>query len=34
MPHFDVVAENMRPGAMDGLGLGPDAIAKLAPRAI
>ncbi len=34
VPHFDVVAENMRPGAMDALGLGPGAIAKLAPRAI
>lgn len=33
-PHFDVVADNMRPGAMDALGLGPDAIARLAPRAI
>jgi formyl-CoA transferase len=34
VPHFDVVADNMRPGAMDALGLGPDAVAKLAPRAI
>jgi formyl-CoA transferase len=34
VPHFDVVADNMRPGAMDALGIGPDAIAKLAPRAI
>jgi formyl-CoA transferase len=34
VPHFDVVADNMRPGAMDALGLGPDAIAKLAPSAI
>jgi formyl-CoA transferase len=34
VPHFDVVAENMRQGAMDALGLGADAIAKLAPRAI
>jgi formyl-CoA transferase len=34
VPHFDVVAENMRPGAMDALGLGPGAIANLAPRAI
>lgn len=34
VPHFDVVADNMRPGAMDALGLGPDAIAQLAPRAI
>jgi len=34
VPHFDVVAENMRPGAMDALGLGPDAIARLAPRAV
>jgi crotonobetainyl-CoA:carnitine CoA-transferase CaiB-like acyl-CoA transferase len=34
VPHFDVIAENMRPGAMDALGLGADAIAKLSPRAI
>jgi len=34
VPHFDVVAENMRPGAMQALGLGYEAIAKLAPRAI
>jgi crotonobetainyl-CoA:carnitine CoA-transferase CaiB-like acyl-CoA transferase len=34
VPHFDVVADNMRPGAMDALGIGPDAVAKLAPRAI
>ena len=34
VPHFDVVADNMRPGVMDALGLGPDAVAKLAPRAI
>jgi len=34
VPRFDVVAENMRPGAMAALGLGYDAIARLAPRAI
>ena len=34
VPHFDVVAENMRPGAMHALGLGYDAIAKLSPRTI
>lgn len=34
VPHFDVVADNMRPGAMDALGLGPDATMRLAPRAI
>jgi formyl-CoA transferase len=34
VPHFDVVADNLRPGAMDALGLGPDAVAALAPRAI
>jgi formyl-CoA transferase len=33
-PRFDVVAENMRPGAMQALGLGYDAIAQLAPRTI
>jgi formyl-CoA transferase len=34
VPHFDVVADNLRPGAMDALGLGPDRVAALAPRAI
>ena len=34
VPHFDVVAENMRPGALDRLGLGHARIAELAPRAI
>ena len=34
MPHFDVVAENMRPGALRALGLGYEAIAKLSPRTI
>jgi len=34
VPHFDVVAENMRPGALRALGFGYEAIAKLAPRAI
>jgi formyl-CoA transferase len=34
VPHFDVVADNMRPGAMDALGLGPDAVARISPRAI
>ena len=33
-PRFDVIAENMRPGAMDRLGLGPERIAELAPRAV
>jgi formyl-CoA transferase len=34
LPRFDVVAENLRPGAMRALGLGPEAIARLSPRAI
>lgn len=34
VPHFDVVAENLRPGALAALGLGWDRITALAPRAI
>jgi formyl-CoA transferase len=34
VPRFDVVAENLRPGAMRALGLDYEAIAKLSPRAI
>jgi len=34
LAHFDVVAENMRPGALDRLGLGYERVAALAPRAI
>jgi formyl-CoA transferase len=34
VPHFDVVAENMRPGALRALGLGWERIAELAPRAV
>src|SRR5690606_1659187 len=34
VPHFDVVAENLRPGALAALGLGWERIASLAPRAI
>lgn len=34
VPRFDVVAENLRPGAMNGLGLGYPEIAKLSPRTI
>ncbi len=34
VPHFDVVAENFRPGAMRRLGLDYAAIAAVAPRAI
>jgi len=34
VPHFDVVAENFRPGVMERLGLGYDAIADAHPRAI
>jgi crotonobetainyl-CoA:carnitine CoA-transferase CaiB-like acyl-CoA transferase len=30
----DVVVENLRPGAMERLGLGPDAVSELNPRAI
>lgn len=33
-PHFDIIAENFRPGVMDRLGLGFDAVAEVAPRAI
>src|ERR1700722_9657740 len=33
-PHFDVVAENSRPGAMDRLGVGDDDIAAVDPRCI
>jgi formyl-CoA transferase len=34
LPHFDVVAENLRPGALRALGLGWERIAELAPRAV
>lgn len=34
VPHFDVVAENYKAGAMERLGLGYDAVAKLAPKVI
>ena len=34
VPRFDVIAENLRPGAMQALGLGYPAIAKLSPRTI
>ncbi len=34
VPHFDVVAENFKPGVMQRLGLGYDAIAAVHPRAI
>jgi crotonobetainyl-CoA:carnitine CoA-transferase CaiB-like acyl-CoA transferase len=34
VPHFDVVAENLRPGALRALGLGWERIAELAPRAV
>jgi crotonobetainyl-CoA:carnitine CoA-transferase CaiB-like acyl-CoA transferase len=34
VPHFDVVAENMRPGALRTLGLGPERVAELSPRTI
>ncbi len=33
-PQFDVIAENMRPGVMDRLGLGYSAIREVAPRGI
>ncbi len=34
VPHFDVVAENFKPGTMDRLGLGYEVVSKLNPRAI
>ena len=34
VPHFDVVAENFKPGTMDRMGLGYDAIAAVTPQAI
>jgi crotonobetainyl-CoA:carnitine CoA-transferase CaiB-like acyl-CoA transferase len=34
VPHFDVVAENFKPGTMDRMGLGYDAIAAVHPQAI
>ncbi|MDQ1373782.1 MAG: hypothetical protein QOJ09_1120 [Actinomycetota bacterium] len=34
VPHFDVVAENFKAGAMDRLGLGYDAVAAVHPSAI
>jgi crotonobetainyl-CoA:carnitine CoA-transferase CaiB-like acyl-CoA transferase len=34
VPKFDVVAENFKPGTMDRMGLGYDAIAQHAPRAV
>jgi len=34
IPHFDVVAENYRPGVLRRFGLDYDAVAALAPRAI
>lgn len=34
VPHFDVVAENFRPGAFDRLGLGYEALAAVAPRVV
>jgi formyl-CoA transferase len=34
VPHFDVVAENFKAGAMERLGLGYEAIAELAPRVV
>jgi formyl-CoA transferase len=33
-PRFDVVAENFKPGTMERMGLGYDAISEVAPRAI
>ena len=33
-PHFDVVAENSKAGALDRLGLGYEAVAEVAPRTI
>src|SRR6478672_1601837 len=34
VPHFDVVAENFKPGTMDRMGLGYDVISKTNPRAV
>lgn len=34
VPRFDVIAENFKPGTMDRMGLGYDAIAALDPRVI
>src|SRR5512142_1017882 len=34
VPHFDVIAENFKPGTMDRMGLGYDAIAAHHPGAI
>ncbi|MCG8592258.1 MAG: CoA transferase [Proteobacteria bacterium] len=34
VPHFDVVAENLRPGAMARLGLDYDSVAAAAPRVV
>ncbi|HTL84574.1 MAG TPA: CaiB/BaiF CoA-transferase family protein [Acidimicrobiia bacterium] len=34
VPHFDIVAENFKPGTMDRMGLGYDVISHHAPRAI
>jgi len=34
VPHFDVIAENFKPGTMDRMGLGYEAIAANHPRAI
>lgn len=33
-PHFDVIAENFKPGTMDRMGIGYSDIAKIDPRAI
>ncbi|MBN9742724.1 formyl-CoA transferase [Amycolatopsis sp. A1MSW2902] len=34
IPHYDVALENMRPGKMAALGLGPDVCAKLNPNLV
>ncbi|MFP8880067.1 MAG: CaiB/BaiF CoA-transferase family protein [Myxococcota bacterium] len=34
VPHFDVVAENFKPGTMERLGLGYEVVSKLNPQAI
>ncbi len=34
VPHFDVIAENFKPGVMERLGLGYEAVAQVHPRAI